>query len=379
MSRVRRPFVKSAAVRVACLLLALFLTAACGSSAAPTPPPAPPDRAAPPGPVYAVYYEPPLQWAALILTEHARTAPGRPNVQAVASSSATAFYRAAPERYDYAFFHLTEEEAALDFDGETLSGAPLMESRPAALFAPFPAACVTFWTRDESVRTVYDLAGKRVFLGAPGSAWRAKGELALQAAGVREQVEEARGTNEGLQWLFDGEVDAAVGGVLFQRITTTEVALLAVTLQAMPDEANLYGVSIPETVVREAAALQPAWAEAGLVQAVALPADAVREYARADYDLFPGGAACISGGSVVYAASPNADAEVVYAAVRGVLDDRAVLGATLPFANWAQPERMGHAWLRQDAYHPAARRAYEETGLTYGVEGIREWEAAQAR
>ena len=360
------------------MLFALSFAAACGQSAAPTPPPTPPDRAAPPRPVYAVFYEPALQWAALMLAENARTAPGRPNAQPVASTPATAFYRTAPERYDHAFFHLTEEDAALDFDGETLSGAPLMEPRPAVLFAPFPAACVTFWTRGDSLRTVYDLAGKRVFVGAEGTAWRAKSELALRAAGVWENVEVAPGTNEGLQWLFEGEVDAAVGGVLFQRITTTETALLAVTLESMPDEANLYGVSIPEAVVREAAALRPAWAEARQVEAVALPADAVREYVRADYDLFPGGATCISGGSIVYAASPNADDAVVYAAVRGLLDDRTILAGVLPFADWAQAERIGHAWLRQGAYHPAARRAYEEAGLTYGVEGIREWEAAGA-
>lgn len=377
MSRVRRALVKPAVVPVVSLLL--LLAAACAPSDPATPLPSPPAPAAPPGPVYAVYYEPALQWVALVITEHARAAPGQPRVQAVASTPAAAFYRTAPERYDYALFHLTEEEAALEFDGETLSGEPLMSPRPAALFAPFPAACVTFWTRDPSIKTVYDLAGKRVFLGAEGTAWRAKGELALQAAGVWEQVEEARGADEGLQWLFDGEVDASVGGVLFQRITTTEAALLAVTLQSLPDEANLYGVSIPESVVREAAALRPAWAEAGMVEAVALPADAVREYARAGYDLFREGAGCLGGASVVYAASPNADDEFVYALMRGLLDDLGVLTAALPFSQWARLDRVGHAWLRQDAYHPAARRAYEEAGLTYGLEGVREWEAAQAR
>ncbi len=377
MSRVRRALVKPAVVPVVSLLL--LLAAACAPSDPATPLPSPPAPAAPPGPVYAVYYEPALQWVALVVTEHARSAPGEPRVQAVASTPASAFYRTAPERYDYALFHLTEEEAALEFDGETLSGEPLMSPRPAALFAPFPAACVTFWTRDPSIETVYDLAGKRVFLGAEGTAWRAKGELALQAAGVWEQVEEARGADEGLQWLFDGEVDASVGGVLFQRITTTEAALLAVTLQSLPDEANLYGVSIPESVVREAAALRPAWAEAGMVEAVALPADAVREYARAGYDLFREGAGCLGGASVVYAASPNADDEFVYALMRGLLDDLGVLTAALPFSQWARLDRVGHAWLRQDAYHPAARRAYEEAGLAYGLEGVREWEAAQAR
>lgn len=377
MSRVRRALVKPAVVPVASLLL--LLAAACAPSDPATPLPSPPAPAAPPGPVYAVYYEPALQWVALVVTEHARSAPGEPRVQAVASTPASAFYRTAPERYDYALFHLTEEEAALEFDGKTLSGEPLMSPRPAALFAPFPAACVTFWTRDPSIEAVYDLAGKRVFLGAEGTAWRAKGELALQAAGVWEQVEEAPGSDEGLQWLFDGEVDASVGGVLFQRITTTEAALLAVTLQSLPDEANLYGVSIPESVVREAAALRPAWAEAGMVEAVTLPASAVREYARADYDLFREGAGCLGGASVVYAASPNADDEFVYALMRGLLDDLGVLTAALPFSQWARLDRIGHAWLRQDAYHPAARRAYEEAGLAYGLEGIREWEAAQAR
>ena len=361
----------------ACLVLAISLAAACAPSAGPTPPPAPPDPAVPSRPLYSIYYEAALHEIALLLAGYARTAPGRPAAQTVSAVPPTAFYRTDSQRYDYSLFHLTEEEAALDFDRETLSGEPLMTPRPAALFAPFPAACVTFWTRDESIRTVNDLAGKRVFLGAPGTAWRAKGELALRAAGVWEHVDVAPGVDEGLQWLFEGEVDATVGGLLLQRITTPEAALLAVTLQSLPDETNLYGVSIPEEVVREAALLRPEWAEAGLVEAVALPADAARRYVRADYDLFREGANCLSGGSVVYATSPNTDDAFVYEVMRSLIEGREALIEALPLGHWAQAERIGHAWLRQAAYHPAARRAYEEAGLTYGVEGIREWEAAQ--
>ena len=40
-------------------------------------------------------------------------------------------------------------------------------------------------------------------------------------------------------------------------------------------------------------------------------------------------------------------------------------------------ERLGHVFVSQDAFHPAARRAYEEHGVTYGSEGVQQWIAEQ--
>ena len=45
-----------------------------------------------------------------------------------------------------------------------------------------------------------------------------------------------------------------------------------------------------------------------------------------------------------------------------------------PFISLTWKERFAHTWNPQSSFHPGARRAYEEAGVTYGIEGIREWE-----
>ena len=346
---------------------------ACTSSKAPSPP----SPTAPPGTATAttnlprlyVYHRDDMATYSQFLLDQATAAfPEREGV-GVALANSTDFYRGTPEKYAGSLFHMSEEEALLMRVGQTLSGQPPMSPPPVALTAAFPAACVTFLTRDPAVRTVRDLAGKRVFLGEPATVWHEKGAAALRAAGVWDSVELAPSLADGLELLFLGEVGAVVNGILFQRVTVPAVALLAITTR------DVYGVSIPTDAIAAAAHVHPDWARVGLLEPQFLPAGTTRDYVRADYDLFRDDATCWGGGSEVYMASPDFDDEMAYAIVQGVLDNRLDALAILPFRDPLWLERSGHAWIPQSTFHPGARRAYDEAGLTYGVEGIRQWEA----
>ena len=46
-----------------------------------------------------------------------------------------------------------------------------------------------------------------------------------------------------------------------------------------------------------------------------------------------------------------------------------------PFVSQPWKERLAHTWNPQSSFHPGVRRAYDEAGITYGIEGIREWES----
>ena len=350
-------------------------TIACTSSKAPSP--APP--AAPPSTttatanlprLYVYHRDDMAAYSQFLLDQAAAAFPELEGVGAALTRS-TDFYRGTPEKYAGFLFHICEEEALLMRIGQTLSGPPPPPPSPppVALTAAFLAACVTFLTRDPAVHTVRDLAGKRVFLGEPDTVWHKKGAAALRAAGVWDSAELAPSLAVGLELLFLGEADAVVNGILFQRVTVPAVALLAITTR------DVYGVSIPTDAIAAAAHVRPDWARVGLLEPQFLPAGTTRDYVRADYDLFRDDATCWGGGSEVYMASPDFDDEMAYAIVQGVLDNRLDALAILPFRVPLWLERSGHAWIPQSAFHPGARRAYDEAGLTYGVEGIRQWEA----
>ena len=355
--------------------LLMGATIACTDSKATSPPPpaAPPSTptaATNPSRLYVFHRDDMAAYSQFLLDQAAAAFPEREGV-GVALTNSTDFYRGTPEKYAGSLFHMSEEDALLMRVGQTLSGQPAMSPPPVALTAAFPAACVTFLTRDPAVRTVRDLAGKRVFLGEPATVWHEKGAASLRAAGIWGSVELASSLADGLELLFLGEVSAVVNGILFQRVTVPAVALLAITTR------DVYGVSIPADVIAAAADVHPDWARVGLLEPQFLPAGTTSDYVRADYNLFRDDATCWGGGSEIFMASPDFDDEMAYAIVQGVLDNRFDALAFLPFRDPLWLQRSGHAWMPQSAFHPGARRAYDEAGLTYGVEGIRQWEASQ--
>ena len=69
--------------------------------------------------------------------------------------------------------------------------------------------------------------------------------------------------------------------------------------------------------------------------------------------------------------------DVVYEYVRTVIHGRGRLVNYLPAYGKVLAEQMGHVPMPQAKFHPGARRAFEEAGMTYGLEGIAEWESAR--
>ncbi len=91
---------------------------------------------------------------------------------------------------------------------------------------------------DSDIKTIYDLAGKRVAIGEPGSGDAVVAELMLKAAGVWDKVIKVHvGDPESWDMLKTGQVDACVHHTiapnphLYQRSLTTPLTLIEI-----PDE-----------------------------------------------------------------------------------------------------------------------------------------------
>ena len=140
---------------------------------------------------------------------------------------------------------------------------------------------------------------------------------------------------------------------------------------------NLWLVDMPVDLMDKARAANPAWDAAGLLQPLPVPEGALRDAARVDYDLVRRDMTCPAGISVLLWTSPNVEDEIIYQMMNAILDNRDMADTSFPFISQSWKERLGHVFVSQDAFHPAARRAYEEHGVTYGSEGVQQWISEQ--
>ncbi len=280
-----------------------------------------------------------------------------------------------PQSYNRTLFYINEETRGLWAQGIDISGSGIVKPDPVALYGIFPAACTTITTIDPSIVTVADLVGKRIHPGTQGSVLPIIIDMAIEAAGVRDQVQIVQSAKRGEDALKDREVHAAGTGIIFGGAKGS--ALTPSQNQIAQTTGELWLVDIPPDLLDKARAANPPWDAANLLQPLAVPKGALRDAARVDYDLVRRDMTCPAGISVLLWTSPDAEDEVIYQMMNALLDNRDMADQSFPFISRPWKERLGHVFVSQDAFHPAARRAYEEHGVTYGIEGLREWQAAQ--
>lgn len=218
------------------------------------------------------------------------------------------------------------------------------------LFAVFPiTVSATQWvTYNPRLRTLADLAGRRVNLGPPGSASAQYGQYTLEAAGVWERVQkEFVNWSQGVRLMQDGIVDAVT--------VTGPPPFPAVQEAAAVYGKRLYfvelGAAAIEGVIRRNPSLQPQVVQPD-VYGPGIPAEPYRSV----------------GYLAVLAATDAAPSDAVYEMLKALLtpDGRRYLinsisvfeagFATLPAGFFASLEAVG---MR---LHPGAVRYYREAG-----------------
>ena len=295
------------------------------------------------------------------------------------NDDAVNFLRNRPEESHKTIYILTEEQVLMWQEGGiNFNGELSFEKRPELLWSVFPAACMSITTLDPDIKTVYDLAGKRMHLwnnAGRNAGWYANMSMVLKAADVFDKATLLTGGKYPTTALADREVDAITGGIVFADSKNASSG--SGTHRLAQATGTLQFVDIPSEVIEKMREQNPAWVAAGTLEEVVLQPGYARAAFGTDYNVVPeGGIRCLSGNGIHWATSPDADAEAIYQTTKAIIDNRLDLGNTYwPYLMPQWGDRIGHIWAPLENFHPGSRRAYEETGLSYGTPGIRQWEA----
>ena len=288
-------------------------------------------------------------------------------------AAAIDFINNRPEQYTRVLFQQNEEDILLNPVGITFTGGKVADPLPMALWDSYPVACTHLFTIDPEIKTVQDLAGKRLHGGNPAHPWADITEIYLKAAGIRNDVTVIIGGKAGNDALADRDVDAQTYATLASDTPLAASSPKIHQLAQLSGSLDVIGFDLDffKTMQEQ----NPTWTEVGLLKPMFFPKGMMNAVTKADYDIPSRDTYCIGGITPIYMASPDTEEVIIYQMVKAILDNKNVADEYFPFIAEVWKARMGHAWIPQDKYHPGARRAYEEFGQTYGLEGLEQWYA----
>jgi len=278
-----------------------------------------------------------------------------------------------PDKYEQVIFRTADEHVILWDLGIPSARSAAITPRPMALWTIYPVACAAIFTLDPNIKTVHDLAGKRVNTGRPAYQWDHIGRELFKAAELTLDVVTSTGKS-GQDVLADREVDAISYGFLFADSKTASINPPMHNVAQITG--SMYTVDFTKELINDIAAANPLWTERGLMQPVKYLKGGIRKAANVKYDISRSDGYCANGTSQLYLTSPNVSEEIVYQMTKAMINQRDLGDEYFPFMSTNWKERLGQSWAKQELYHPGARRAYEELGVEYGLEGTRAWEAA---
>ena len=230
-----------------------------------------------------------------------------------------------------------------------------------------------FFSRDPEIQSIADMDGKTVYVGTQGHVSLIESNILFTQAGVKPNV--VVGGRSGRDRLADGEIDATLYWTLFaDSMSASEDPK---THTAMQLNGDWHFVDTPLALIEKARAANPEWVNAGALAPVKVFKGGLRTAARTDYDIIQKeGLHCMASGSPTFHTAPSAPEDVVYATMKGILDNREASDDYFSFYSKLWQDRLGHYGVPQANFHPGAARAYDEAGVTFGMEGIEEWAAA---
>ena len=256
------------------------------------------------------------------------------------------------------------------------TGGLTVEPRPQNLWMSFPAACMNWYTLDPEIRSIHDFVGKRVYMGQPGNTVFPVAVILTEAAGIRGQFEEViGGAKAGQDYLQDRDVDVSGSGIIFAGHPLGSAT--SAYNQIAQLTGSLFQVDSDLAVIQQGQEDNPVWVENGLLPAVKLHRGDLSRAANVDYDMVRAEEEWCTGSITVnFQTSPASSEAAMYHIGRSIAENIDLADDYFPFISLTWKERLAHTWNPQSSFHPGIRRAWDEAGITYGIEGIREWEAA---
>lgn len=235
-----------------------------------------------------------------------------------------------------------------------------------AVLALFPNAGWGLLTTNPAIKTLRDLENKVVDAG--GIELNGGGLMLvdmLRRVGIStDKVDLSKQTREltsRADQLADDIADVAHSGIIDkQQLSPSMVELIRKRRLYLVDQTQ-------EAIAPLAPATYPYAVCPGAIQ---------RQY-KLDYD--PNQGRKVYAMYVVPAswASVDVPENVVYEYVSTIIKQRVKLINYLPNYGKTLAEQMGHIPVPQQSFHPGAQRAFKEFRITYGLEGIREWESTR--
>lgn len=224
---------------------------------------------------------------------------------------------------------------AYAYNGTNLFDAPITSfSTVAALYTEQ----VQIVTLDESIKTVADLKGKKVSIGAAGSGVYFNAIDLLGAYGLTEADIEPtyQSFGDSADALKDGKIDAAF---MVAGAPTTAVVDLSTTKQ-------VYLVGLDEEHVNALLASSPYYAKCVIpAETYGMPADVTT----------------VGVGAVVLAANSVSE-DAVYALVKDIFENAS--GLTESHAKYAEINLEYGSSITSVPYHPGAKKYFAEKGIT---------------
>lgn len=238
--------------------------------------------------------------------------------------------------------------------------------QPMAILTFAPNSAVALFTTDPKIETIYDLEGKRVDVGLPGTYVDNSQSPLLEAAGIKYEAVPSFSIADGWQRLRDGMIDATGAGIIDMRLLPPGAA------DVLRGQKKVYQVHVPEELFEKALEVSGV----PLLPLLA-PHGSYRDAYKLDYSVSrsPSGtlAPAFTPG---FWASPELEEDVVYVVTKAALEQVEVFGQDHALGELLKG-RIGHQTVPQSEFHPGARRAYEELGVSYGLEGIADFDTSR--
>ncbi len=235
------------------------------------------------------------------------------------------------------------DSLALAVKGDAEAGFPAPLDKLRTIAAIYPNTIQIVASQDSDIKTLADLKGKRVSVGAPNSGTEVMANRILEAAGLGEGdiTRDRLGASESVGAIKDKKIDAFfwAGGI---------------PTPAVLDLANTPGVKIK--LVPHDDVLDKLTAKFGpLYIKLAIPKDS-----------YPGVTADAPGIGVsnLLVASEKMDADLVYAIVKAIHENKAQLDQVHPEAKNVKLETAAQG--SSVPFHPGAIKYYQEKGVWKG-------------
>lgn len=268
------------------------------------------------------------------------------------------YANASPDKRKLMILTMSHIEPALGVQGQLPWDKAVPPMKALMTFAPNSA--VALFTNDPSVKTIADLAGKKVDIGLPGSYVHNSQAALLKAAGIADKVQALPSVSisQGWQRLGDKAVDVTGAGIIDMRLLPPGPSDVA-------KKNKVYMIHVPPAL------FEKAQAEGAPLFPLPVKKGAFRESYKLDYDV-----AREATGTLAPAFTPgfwvsaNMPEPIAYEIMKAALKNIDQFGKDHALGKLLK-DQIGHMTVAREAFHPGARRAYDEFRFSYGLEGMK--------